>query len=340
MTAGDRPTQEVIILGLGPAESGSAEDCGGGCGWACVSTCATSGGTTPLRVRVLECRDALVAAGATVTTVTATSDQEIDGVLSRLDGPGRPDGLTWPAVAGDPALVLVVESDAQLRAVVRRMVRRWAPPPSKRPADLVAGRTVPDLPPVGLLPLNARGPGKDGLPDLLDRLRLPRDPAEVAKAVLDGAVRRVDLLRTDGGSVTVHGALLGGVDASGRAAAWRGRVELDDTVLADGSEPVLACAVANANGYAHLDELPLAPTADPSNGTVTVAVAVPVRAGSRFSLRRATGELHIEVRRASGRAVSVTPSTDLPYVDDGVAGTLTRKRAWWVEPGAWAVYAR
>jgi hypothetical protein len=316
-------------------------------------------------VPVLVCRDALAAGGVTVDPVTATSDDEIDAVLTRLDGPTRPDGLTWPAGAGHPstghdsgghdpagrsqgpadagrvpALIVAVDSDAQLRAVLRRMVRRWSPPPSRRPADLVPGRTVPDLPPVGVLPLNVRGPGAGAVPDMVDRLRLPRDPADVAKAVLSGDVRRVDLLRTDGGSVTVHGALLGGVDASGHAAAWRGRIELDDTILADGKEPVLACAVANANGYARLDDLPLAPAADPCSGTVTVAVAVPIRSGSRFSFRPGTANIRIEVRRATGRAVSVTPTADLPYVDDGIEATLTRKRAWWVEPGAWAVYGR
>jgi hypothetical protein len=335
--AGGGRDREVIILSLGSADA----------------SCAHSGAAAPLRVPVLACRDVLTAGGATVDPVTATSDDEIDAVLARLDGPARPDGLTWPAGAGHasagrdsagrdsaPALIVAVDSDAQLRAVLRRMVRRWAPPPSRRPADLVAGRTVPDLPPIGLLALDVRGPAAGRVPDLVDRLRLPRDPAEVAKAVLGGDVRRIDLLRTDGGSVTVHGALLGGVDASGRAAAWRGRVELDDTVLADGKEPVLACAVANADGYARLDDLPLAPAADPCSGTVAVAVAVPVRAGSRFSFRPGAADIRIEVRRATGRAVSVTPAADLPYVDDGVQATLTRKRAWWVEPGAWAVYGR
>ncbi len=323
MGAGGGRDREVIILSLGSADP----------------ACSHSGGTATMRVPVLACRDALAAAGAAVDTVTATSDVEIDAVLARLDGPARPDGLTWPADPGHvPALIVAADSDAQLRAVLRRMVRRWAPPPSRRPSDLVAGRTVPDLPPLGLLPLDVRGSGADAIPDMVDRLRLPRDPADVAKAVLGGKIRRVDLLRTDGGSVTVHGALLGGVDATGHAAAWRGRVELDDTVLTDGKEPVLACAVANADGYTRLDDLPLAPAADPSSGTVAVAVAVPVRAGSRFSFRAGAADIRIEVRRATGRAVSVTPTADLPYVDDGVEATLTRKRAWWVEPGAWAAY--
>jgi hypothetical protein len=289
---------------------------------------------------VLACRDALVAGGATVELVTAGSDTEVDAVIARLDGPARGDGLTWPGSAG-PTLVVAVDSDGQLRAVLRRMVRRYAPPPSRRPADLAAGRTLPDLPPIGVLPLSAVSPG--AVPDLADRLGLPRDPAGVAAAVLSGAARRLDLFRTDAGSVTLHGALLGGVDPDGRATGWFGRVELDDHVLADGSEPVLACAVANADGYAHLDELALAPQADASSGTMTVAVAVPVLVGPR---RRPAGhrlpgrgpEVRIEVRRATGRAVSVTPATELHFADDGVAGTLTRKRAWWVEAGAWAAF--
>ena len=330
----DQPAgRRVVILALGSADASCGDSCG------CGSVDGThSVGTPAVRVPVLACRDALTAGGARVTTVTATSDAEIDAVIADLDGAPRPDGLAWPTPADDPTLVVAMDSDAQLRAVLRRMVRRWSPPSSRRPADLPSGRTVPDLPPVGLLPLDPRGDAGSKVPDLVDRLRLPRDPVAVAAAVLGGRVRRVDLLRTDAGSVTAHGALLGGVDASGHAAAWRGRVELDDTVLADGAEPVLACAVANADGYAHLDDLPLAPAADPSSGTVTVSVAVPVRARSRFSLRRAEEPVHIEVRRATGRAVSVTPMADLPYVDDGVSAVLSRKRAWWVEPAAWGVY--
>jgi hypothetical protein len=30
---------------------------------------------------------------------------------------------------------------------------------------------------------------------------------------------------------------------------------------------------------------------------------------------------------------------DLQFLDDGVGGSMSRKRSWWTEPGAWAVYA-
>jgi hypothetical protein len=190
---------------------------------------------------------------------------------------------------------------------------------------------VPDLPPVGILPLDQAGRG-----DLAAQLGLPRDPAEVAAAVLTGTVRRLDLLRNDGGSVTVDGALIGGTDDSGRTVPWRGRVEVDDTVLSDGADAIAACAIGNAGGYAVFDGLPLLTDGNPQDGRVEVAVAVPLVVRRRFRRPR----IRIEVRRARGRAVSVLPRDgELQFLDDGVAGSMTRKRSWWTEPGAWAVYA-
>ncbi|MFF0470195.1 hypothetical protein ACFYPX_22500 [Micromonospora zamorensis] len=286
------------------------------------------------RVPVLACADALNARGARVEMVTARSDAEIDAVLARLDGPARPDGLTWPDSDGKTRLVVATANDGQLRAVLRRLVRRYAPAPSKRPADLPGNRTLPDLPPVGVLPLD---PARGGTHrDLAAQLGLPRDPAVVAAAVLDGTPRRLDLLRNDGGSVTLDGALLGAADDAGRPMHWRARVEVDDVILTDGDEPLLACAVANAGGYATLDDVTLLTAPDPADGQVEVAVAVPVVVRSAFGRKR----VRLEVRRARGRAVSVLPREEkVPYLDDGVEGELTRKRSWWVEPGAWAVWS-
>ncbi|MDI1461774.1 hypothetical protein QEZ54_12390 [Catellatospora sp. KI3] len=281
------------------------------------------------RTPVLHCADALRAAGARVETVVACSDAEVDGVLARLDGPPRADGLTWPDPDGKTRLVVAVTGDGQLRHVLRRMVRRYAPPPSKRPEDLVTGRTVPDLPAVAVLPLDAAAK------DLAGQLGLPRQPAEVAAAVLGDGVRRLDLLRHDGGSVTLDGVLVGGADGDGRPAQWLGRVEVDDLLLTDGADPLLAVAVANAAGVARAGGLPLLNSADPADGVIEVAVAVPVTHKPMFGRAR----LRIEVRRARGRAVSVTPrDAEVPLVDDSVAGSLARKRSWWIEPGAWAVY--
>jgi hypothetical protein len=156
----------------------------------------------------------------------------------------------------------------------------------------------------------------------------------VAAAVLAGTVRRLDLLRNDGGSVTLHGALLGGVDATGRAVPFGARVEVDDTVLSDGSEHLVAAAVANADGYASVDGLPLAVRADAADGVLDVAVALPVVVRTRLGRRR----VRVEVRRARGRAVAVLPASEIRFVDDGVPGTLARKRTWWMERAAWGVY--
>ena len=172
--------------------------------------------------------------------------------------------------------------------------------------------------------------------DLAAQLGLPRDPAAVAAAVLDGTPRRLDLLRNDGGSVTLDGALLGAADDAGRPLHWRARVEVDDAMLTDGAEPLLACAVGNAGGYATLDGVTLLTAPDPADGQVEVAVAVPVVVRSAWGRKR----VRLEVRRARGRAVSVLPREGkVPYLDDGVEGELTRKRSWWVEPGAWAVWS-
>jgi hypothetical protein len=304
--------REVVLLSLSDGAScacggGSAAGAGpgGGCGVAARP-----------RTQVLTCADVLSAEGASVALATACSDAEIDEVLAALDGPPRPDGLPWPAVDG-PRLVVATAADGQLRAVLRRMVRRYAPPPSRRPADLPATRTVPDLPPLGVLPLGR--PAGFGLPG---------DPAQVAKAVLHGTVDRLDLLRNDAGSVTLHGALIGG------RLPWAGRIEVDDTVLATPDEQLVACAIANDDGYAEVDGLPMAVGADPADGVLNVAVAVPVTHRSGLGRR----QVRVEVRRARGRAVSVTPTGEVDFTDDGVPGTLGRKRSWWTERAAWSVY--
>ncbi|WP_200208731.1 hypothetical protein [Micromonospora coerulea] len=328
---------DVVLLTLGSERDATGGACGSG--GACCGGAAEGAGEkteerceTP-RVPVLACADALTARGARVEMVTARSDAEIDEVLARLDGPPRSDGLTWPDQDAKTRLVVATASDGQLRAVVRRLVRRYAPAPSRRPADLAANRTVPDLPTVAVLPLD---PARSGTHrDLAAQLGLPRDPAAVAAAVLDGRAHRLDLLRNDAGSVTLDGALLGAADDAGRPLHWRARVEVDDVVLSNGDEPIMACAVGNAGGYARLDDVALLADPDPTDGRVEVAVAVPVVTRSALGRKR----VRLEVRRARGRAVAIVPRDEkVPFLDDGVEGELSRKRSWWTEPGAWAVW--
>jgi hypothetical protein len=270
---------DVVLLALGE----------GGCG---------------ARTPILACQEALRTAGASVSIVTATSDADIDQAIAGL---------------GDARLIVATAADGQLRAVVRRLVRAHAPAPSKRPPTLRDDRTIPDLPPVGVLPLDPSS---------------SVSPLEVSAAVLGGATRRLDLLRTDAGSVTLEGALLGGVDDQGNATGFRARVEVDDAVLTDGMEPILVAVVGNSDRYATFDGLPLLTRADDADGVIDVAVALP------HSKRRLLGGVRaeIEVRRARGRAVAITPREEIPYVDDGIEAKLTHKRSWWMEAGAWAVY--
>jgi hypothetical protein len=288
------------------------------------------------RVPVLTCADAL-RAGASVEVLDVDSDAAVDTALDRA----RADG----------ARLVVAGGDGPLRAVLRRMVRRSLPRGGERPAELPVHRTVPDLPPVGLLPVDPPAPG-----DLVVRLGLPRTPADVAASVLGGASRRLDLLRNDAGSVTLRAALLGGTDAEGRAVPWAARIDVDDTPLSDGTEALLACGVANAGSLDALPGLTLVLDADPADGMLDVGVAVPVgrkrpdiigrRRRQEIVVRRRRQE--IVVRRARGRAVAVSPvawvemaggeDVEVPLADDGVAATLNRKRTWWMEHKAWAAY--
>ncbi|GAA2125921.1 hypothetical protein [Glycomyces algeriensis] len=256
------------------------------------------------RTQALHLVDELKARGAVVRTAEADKPEEVDAALADPD----------------ERIVLAADTDEQVNAVLARLVRQAIPAPSKRPEGLPDGRTIPDLPPIAILPL-ATAPG------IVARFGLPGTPAEVAAAVTEGVVKRTDLLRHDGGGVAIDGVRLGGGDRP-----WRGVVNLDDVVLADGSEQILACVVANADGYAATDDMVLAEP-DPADGKIDVAVAVPVTVG-RFRKR-----LRIEVRRARGRAVAVHPEDSVTYIQDGLVGELGRKRTWWIEPGAAGWYA-
>jgi hypothetical protein len=265
------------------------------------------------RVPVLRCADTLRTA-ASVEIVDIDSDGAVDTAVEKARQTG--------------ARIVVAGGEGPLRAVLRRMVRRSLPRAGERPADLPVHRTVPDLPPVGVLPVDP--PDET---DLVARLGLPRAPEEVAEAVLGGAYRRFDLLRNDAGSLTLRAAVLGGTDPGGRAVPWAARIDVDDTVLSDGSEALLACGVANVGALDALPGLTLVVDADGTDGLLEVGVAVPVPVGGRRT--------EIQVRRARGRAVAITPvveGVEVPFVDDGVAGTLTRKRTWWMEHAAWAAY--
>ena len=275
------------------------------------------------------------AAGARVQTVTADSDAEIDAVLARLDGPPRADGLTWPDADGKTRLVVATAADGQLRAVVRRLVRRYAPPPSRRPSTCpptVRCRTCPRSPySRSIRPVNRSA-----------RSRRPARPAARSGRRGRRGARRPDApprpapqrrrLGDPGRRADRRGAT-----TRARPRPWRGRVEVDDAVLSDGEDPLVACASPT-------------PPATPNCRRAAAAHPAPTRRTGRSRWRsrcrsspgRGSAGAGCGSRSAGhtgGRQRSLLVTAELPYVDDGVAGTLTRKRSWWIEPGAWAVYA-
>lgn len=285
------------------------------------------------RVPVLECADAMRRQHDVerVVVLPADSDADVDAALVRTENP--------------ETRLIVAGSDGVLRAVTRRMVRR-ALSRCDRDAEALrppghpigGGSPALHLPPLGLLPLDC----PPELPSLATSLGLPTAPSEVSEVTAAGNARRLDLFRNDRGGATLHGILLGTTVADsdrghGRLMAWQAHVAVDDTVLSDGGEPILACAVANADGYTRLGRLPLLHAADPADGTIAVALALAV-----------AGE--VEVRRTRGRAISVQlrpvpaanrrfdATTRVDYTDDGVDFTLQHSCTWWVEPAAWALY--
>ena len=196
-----------------------------------------------------------------------------------------------------------------------------SPPPSKRPADLPPNRTVFDLPPLSVLPL------APAVPALVSALDLPATRPTWPRPLWPAAERRLGSApqRRRLGDAARVPAWWG---RPGQAAPFRARIEVDDTVLTDGDETVLACAVRNA-GPSDVDGLPLvwthARTTDWSRSRS------PFRSLRRRLIRQA--DVRVEVRRARGRAMSVTPREAIsdPLTTGG--RTLTRKRSWWTEPG-------
>ena len=285
---------------------------------ATMSPCATR---RDPRVPVLACRDALAPGWR-----RGGDDR---GLLRRGHRRGpqavRPgDGLTWRGPA-----VVATASDAQLRAVLRRMVRRYAPPPAAAPPTSPGNRTVPDLPPLGILPLT---PG--GATDLVAQLGLPLDPAAVAAAVLAGRTRRLDLLRNDGGSVTLDGAL--SAPRTSPAGPCTGAAGSRSTTPSSPTATSRCWPARSATpaGTPSLDGLPLLTDADPADGRSTWPWRCrwsPVAAGDASdALRGPPGE------RPGRRGDS--PRLGRAVLDDGVEATLNRKRTWWIEPQAWAVF--
>lgn len=263
-------------------------------------------------------RDVLAEDGAVTIAMTA-SPSELDNALD-----GR----------GDRRLVLA-GGDGSLHLLVQRLRKR---------------RELAEVP-VGLVPL---GTGND----FARHLQLPLEPAYAARTILTGEPRRLDLIRSDGGGgVIVNAVHLGkGAEAAQRAVSlkgrvgkiayplgavaslfgprgWRLHVNVDDDVLADGSHRMVMVAIGNGSSIG--GGTTLFPDGDAADGALDVLVLGPSGSG----LSGTAGHRFRLIRRARGRAVTVTPAPGVTVGvnADGELSELSRRRSWWVDPGAWSV---
>ncbi|MEU1226707.1 diacylglycerol kinase [Streptomyces sp. NPDC005828] len=169
-----------------------------------------------------------------------------------------------------------------------------------------------------------------GAPDALEvahALGVPRATPAAARAVLHGAVRRLDLLVDDSDGVVLGDLLVPGVPALAQAApsvwgtcrslvrtlvrpapapaaatATRLRVEADGVLLADVDAPVEGLSVRSAGGTAEVTVRPLAAPA----------------------------------RHATARTLTVS-GPDFRYRADGRLSGPVRRRTWTVRPEAWGL---
>lgn len=269
----------------------------------------------------------------TVEVRATSSPDELDDVLAEV---------------GDRRIV-VAGGDGSLHAVVAALHRRGA----------LADHEL------AVLPL---GTGND----FARTLGIPLEPEYAARLVLDGALRRMDLLVDDADGIVVNSVHLGAGATAGRhGALWkerlgssssgrlnlgrlgypigaavtalrppalRLRVEVDGRVVSDVDERVLM--VVLGNGASVGGGTPLAPQADPGDGRIDVLVATPETLGAktRYALGVMAGRHpeHEDVRALRGAAVTVSGSDFWCSADGELSGPV-RRRSWRLEPAAYSI---
>ena len=275
----------------------------------------------------------ILRADASVEVAATGNPGELDGVLHR---------------AGSRRIV-VAGGDGSLHAVVSALYRR------NDLADAV----------LALLPL---GTGND----FAREMDIPLDPQEAARVIVDGEVRRVDLIVDELGEVVVNNVHVGaGAQASRRGSRWkkrlgsigygrlnlgklgypigalqssfippnvRLRVEVDGVVVNDLDHPTLMVSVGNGSSVG--GGAKLTPHADPEDGKVDVMVSRAVGPISRFvyaaHLAGARHQERDDVLYLRGSQVSVNGEAFYAAADGEIYGPV-RSRTWRVEPAAYSM---
>ncbi len=272
-------------------------------------------------VEAVETARAVLERAGPVERATTATLEELDAALDRRAG----------------RRLVVAGGDGSLHLVVRRLHQR---------GELADAE-------LALVPL---GTGND----LARALGIPLDPAGAAELARAGTARPLDLLVGDGGEAAVNAVHLGigaeaAVAASGlkprfgplayplgalaaglRTVGWHMRVEVDGTVVADGSRRVLMTAIGNGPGVG--GGTPLLPSAVPDDGLLDVMVSFATAPLTRLAfgvaLRDGSHPSSRHVRYTRGRSVTVSDGL-LPVNADGEVGAERQRGTWSVVPRAW-----
>ena len=285
------------------------------------------------------------------------SEEALDAALGVLSGhmsvdvqatgnPGELDGVLHRCGS---RRIVVAGGDGSIHAVIAALHRRH------ELEDAV----------IGLIPL---GTGND----FARANEIPLEPEEAAKVLVDGHVRRVDLIVDELGDVVVNNVHVGaGAQASRRGARWkerlgkvgigrfslgrvgypigalqsafqpphvRLRVEVDDEVVVDFDEKVLMISLGNGSSVGGGAELN--PEADPEDHQIDVVVSrstSPVaKVGYVVDLARRKHHHRDDVQHLRGRKVSITGEEFYCAADGEVSGP-ERQRTWHIEPAAYSM---